>query len=107
MKPQAIPDEVESVQKNLKQAGETIAHATTDAYHTACSKTEDWVSCLSDNIRKNPLPAVAGALALGITVGALLMSGRRQPVLSEETFSDAGDSLVKSLTGLRDHLKFW
>lgn len=103
----SVPREAEQLHGTLKQTGESIADYSSEACKSVCSHTQELLACASESIRKNPIPAVVGALALGITVGCLLMTGRNTSVIDEDTFSDVGDSLSKSLASLREHLKFW
>ncbi|MES2660538.1 MAG: hypothetical protein V4689_18075 [Verrucomicrobiota bacterium] len=88
---------------------EAAAESTCQTFR---KEADHMISCASDKIRSNPLPAVAGAFAFGIAIGCLIMSGRqsmehhalddlRQPL------ADAGDSLTSALRGVYDNLKFW
>ena len=69
------------------------------------------MSRASGKIRRNPLPAVAGAFAFGIAIGCVIMSGRQSD--SHESFdlreplADAGDILTGSLRAVYNNLKFW
>ncbi len=103
----SIPHEAGQLHDDLKQAGERLADYSSEACKSVCTHTQDLLACASRSIRENPVPAVIGALALGITIGCLLMTGRNPAVIDEDAFSDIGDSLSKSLASLRDHLKFW
>ena len=93
--------------RDLKQAGDTINDSSSEALNAIRAQTDDLLACASESIRKNPVPIVVGALALGITVGCLLMTGRNPSVIDEDLLADAGDSLSNSFSSLLDHLKFW
>ncbi len=75
------------------------------------SEAGDFLACASERIRQNPVPAVAGAVAFGIAVGCLIMSGRHTATASErfisEPLEDAGDAISASLGRLFGNLKFW
>lgn len=82
-----------------------------DAYQCICSEAEDLLNSASEQIRKNPLPAVAGAFAFGIAIGYLVMSARHTPTMTErylsEPLSETGDAISASLSRLLGNLKFW
>ncbi|MEO5912887.1 MAG: hypothetical protein ABIS50_01555 [Luteolibacter sp.] len=85
-----------------------------DSASTACEcirkEAEKMMSCASDKIRSNPLPAVAGAFAFGIAVGCLIISGRNSSAHDfdlREPLADASDTLSNSLRAVYENLKFW
>lgn len=107
MTTQSLPGETRQLQNDLKQVGERLADCSSEACKAVRTQTGEFITCASESIRKNPVPAVVGALALGITVGCLLMTARNPSVIDEDTFADAGNSISNSFASLLDHLKFW
>lgn len=101
----------QSAVSSVKEAAENVRQKTHQAYDTARDEATEWMGCCHDAIRKNPLPAVAGAFAFGIAIGCLIMSGRHQETFQErylhDPLADAGDAISKSLDRLRGNLKFW
>ena len=81
------------------------------ACQTLRKEADQLLSRASAKIRRNPLPAVAGAFAFGIAIGCVIMSGRQSE--SNESFdlheplADAGDILSGSLRAVYNNLKFW
>ena len=69
------------------------------------------ISRANEKIRRNPLPAVAGAFAFGIAIGCVLMSGRQSESNGSfdlrEPLADADDILTGSLRAAYNNLKFW
>jgi ElaB/YqjD/DUF883 family membrane-anchored ribosome-binding protein len=98
----------------LDRTGEPIRKAADDAYQTFRTEGGQLISCASARIRQNPVPAVLGAVALGIGIGCLIASGRNQ-CAEERHFIDEpldlaghiGESLTNSLSRLYANLKFW
>lgn len=98
----------------LDRTGEPIRKAADEAYQTLRTEGSQLVSCASERIRQNPVPAVLGALALGIGIGCLIASGKNH-YSEERHFMDepldlaghVGESLTNSLGRLYSNLKFW
>lgn len=68
------------------------------------------LSCANEQIRKNPVPIVAGAAVVGLAIGYLLMSGKDAPDTRSSLLTDlpdqAGDFLSNTMATL-GNLKFW
>lgn len=68
------------------------------------------LSCANEQIRKNPVPIVAGAAVVGLAIGYLLMSGKETPETRASVLTDlpdqARDYLSHTLATL-GNLKFW
>lgn len=87
-------------------AGEALQEASQGAYRQVHERACDLYDEASDCIRKNPVAVVAGALALGVAVGCLIMMGRDSEADSNP-LTDASDAICDSARGVFDHLKFW
>lgn len=95
----------------LARTGEPIRLAATEACHAARSEAEHALSRAAGSIRKNPLSFTVGAVAFGVAVGCLIMSGRHTPTVRErlviEPLEHAGGAIATSLSRLYGNLKFW
>ena len=100
----------ESVARKLEpleqKARETLATVREESKNAMC--------CASDYVRKNPLSSLVGAVAFGVAVGCLIMSGKPAPTLQQryikEPLDQASDVLSKvseNLGSLASNLKFW
>lgn len=109
---------LESISKNAAQLGEIlerngqpVLQASKEASQAICSEAEHLLACATDRIRENPVPIVVGALALGVAIGYLIVSGRHTPTFREryvnEPLDHAVDSLGSSVSRLVENLKFW
>lgn len=107
MTEETLNEDAGKLTDGIKRAGENIADYSAETYKAASDRASDLLGCTTDAIRANPIPAVVGALALGIAIGSLIVSGRRSSFIDEDTFADAGDAISRSLSRLSDHLKFW
>ncbi len=93
----------------LDRTGETLREKSTELCSAISKETSHLVSCASKQIRENPLPAVLGAVGIGVAIGCLLMSGRQSPEerFVQEPLDQAGDAIRNSLSHLYNSLKFW
>lgn len=95
----------------LSRAGEPIRLAATEACHAVRDETGQAISRAAGSIRKNPLSFMIGAVAFGVAVGCLIMSGRHTPTARERYITGpldhAGNALASSLHRLHGNLKFW
>lgn len=109
---------LESISKNAGQLGEIldrtgqpIRQATTEASHAISNEAMQVLSSASERIRKNPVPIVVGAVAFGIAIGCLIMSGRHQATFQEryvdEPLGQATDAICSTVGRLLENLKFW
>lgn len=109
---------IESITQNAGQLGEIldrtcqpISKASAEAYESVRQEAGALFSCASAQIRKNPVPVVLGAVAFGVAVGCLLMSGRHTPTFQEryvnEPLDQATDTISAALNRLYGNLKFW
>lgn len=62
-----------------KRAGDTAK----DFYHTAAVKAEETLEISKDYVRRNPVPAFLGAIAVGAALGYMVMMARRKPTFGE------------------------
>lgn len=107
----------ESIQ-NAGQLGEVPAHTAEAApcqggtCQTIRNEANHFLACANEQIRRNPVPVIAGAAAVGLALGYLLMSGRHTPETRASSLladlpDQAGDFLSNTLATLRGNLKFW
>jgi hypothetical protein len=99
------------VQSNLEDAMKPLGESASAAYDTIRHEACQLASCASATIRKNPLPAVAGAAVLGAAACYLILSACHQATFREryvdEPLADAGEDISASLRALYNNLKFW
>lgn len=89
--------------KNVADAGDAAAsealHITTDAaqrgaakvkelYHSARLKAGDSVAASKDYVRRNPVPAIVGAIGFGAAIAGLLLLATRKATFSERYADD-------------------
>lgn len=96
------------------RAAEQFSQKAAEVCESLRSESENLLSCASEQIRKNPLPIVIGAVAFGVAVGCLIMSGRDAPTFQERYVDEPLDQAGDLLTTLSDtvgrfisNLKFW
>ncbi len=89
-----------------KDAAHHASDAAKDMYQTAATKAEDTLEHSKEYVRNNPVPVVLGAFALGIAIGYLIVTGRREPTFRER-YSDAVGSLSDQMGRVGNNLKFW
>ena len=108
----------DSLTHRAEEIGDSFTHllkpveaAAQSTCETLRKEANQVISRASGKIRRNPLPAVAGAFAFGIAIGCVLMSGRRSESNDSfdlgEPLADAGDILTGSLRAAYNNLKFW
>lgn len=90
---------------------EPVRKAATEAYNTVREDTCEALSCASEQIRKNPVAVVMGAIAFGVAIGWIIRSGQHQATFQEryvnEPLDSASDAISTSLGRLYGNLKFW
>lgn len=98
----------------LDETGKPIRQASRETLDVIRAEAGQLVSSANDKIRKNPLPSVLGALAVGLAIGCLIGSGRnhcspRERFIEEplDLANHIGDSVKNSLSQLYTNLKFW
>ncbi|MES2437986.1 MAG: hypothetical protein V4584_02910 [Verrucomicrobiota bacterium] len=99
---------------NLQQGAEKARDAVTTGGEILREKSCEMLSTASEHIRRNPVPIVLGAFALGIAAGALIVSGKHSYFAEDEILAEPadlashiGDSVKASLGQLYTTLKFW
>ncbi len=111
MNSQSTLQTAEKLNDQLLQAAEPLQQAAKNAYRTAREEGCQMISGASERIRQNPVPVVVGAVAFGIAVGCLIMSGRHTPTFQEryvdEPVAQVTDTINTTLARLYETLKFW
>lgn len=85
---QSATDAAKDVTGVVKGAAGDVTHATKDAvnhatdtakdlYESAELKAEDALATSKEYVRRNPVPVVLGAFAVGVTIGYMLTTARR------------------------------
>ena len=97
---------VRSISKIVGPAGEALQEASQGAYNHARERACDLFDEASDCIRKNPVAIVAGALAIGVALGCLIMANRDSDE-PDSLLEEAGECLSSSARRLIETLKFW
>ena len=108
---QSITQNAGQLGEILDRTGQPIRKASVEAFECVRQEAGELLSCASEQIRKNPVPVVLGAVAFGVAVGYLLVSNRHAPTFQEsfvnEPLEHATDSISTALNRLYGNLKFW
>lgn len=80
-------DYAQHAMEATKEAAHRVTDSAKDVYHSAAQKSGDCLATSKDYVRRNPVPVVLGALALGAAIGYIIMSTRRRPSFGER-FAD-------------------
>ena len=109
-----INQEGGQIEDDIERVSEPLADAARDLCQSICKESKNALCCASEQIKKNPVPIVVGAVAFGIAVGCLIMSGRHTPTFQEryvdEPLDQAGDvvsNISESIGRMIANLKFW
>lgn len=104
----------QSIEDSAGKLGDDLQKSARETAETVRTESNKALCCASEKIRNNPIPAVVGAMAFGIAIGCLIMSGRQTPTLQDRyikaPLDDASAVLTKvseSLGSLASNLKFW
>ena len=85
-----------------------VTDATKDICHSVSEKAEDTLVRSKEYVRENPVPVVLGALALGVAIGYLIVTARREPTFRERYVDDplntARDALYAALAPVAHRL---
>jgi ElaB/YqjD/DUF883 family membrane-anchored ribosome-binding protein len=104
-------DTTKKIASDAENAADTVTRKSKDACCAIRGEANEMLACAHDTIRRNPIPAVAGAFAFGLAVGCLIMSGRSSDTMEDryihEPLDHAADALSSTLNRLRANLKFW
>jgi ElaB/YqjD/DUF883 family membrane-anchored ribosome-binding protein len=76
-------DMVRSVADLCKDTAHRATDVAKDMYHTASVKAEETLETSKEYVRRNPVPVVLGAVAIGAAIGYSMVSSRRRPTFSE------------------------
>jgi hypothetical protein len=91
--------------------GDILERTAQPVCNAICSEASHLLACASERIRQNPVPIVAGAVAFGIAIGYLIVSGRHTPTFQERYVSEPLDQAVETIGSsfgrLYGNLKFW
>lgn len=108
-----LPTPINQLPEAAEDTAQKAIHVTNDAAHratetakeifqSAALRAEDTLATSKDYLRRNPVPVVLGAIAIGAAIGYILMSARRKPTFGER-FADVPltsvrDALIAALT---------
>ncbi len=111
MNTDAITQNPGQLVQDLAHSAQPVKESAKDTVGSLRKEAESALCCASESIRKNPIPSVVGAVAFGIALGCLIMSGRHNPTFQErylaEPLDHAGDVLSDSWGKLMGNIKFW
>ncbi len=98
----AVDDVAGDVTHGTKDAVKRAADTAKDMYQSASVKAGDALENSKVFVRRNPVPAVLGALAFGTMIGCMLMWPRRRPTFGEryedEPLAAVRDAIMDALT---------
>lgn len=97
---------ITDVAKDTTNDAKGVAHQASEKakvmYHSAAVKAEETLTTSKDYVRRNPVPVVLGAVALGAAIGYTLMKSLRKPTFSErysdEPMSAVREAILSALT---------
>lgn len=99
--PEAAKELAQSAADNVKDITKTVESATKDLYQSTTCKAGETLATSKEYVRRNPVPAVLGAVAFGVAIGYLLMKARRRPLLgdrhSDEPLLAAREAILGAL----------
>ncbi len=108
---QSISENADQFGEILDRTGKPIRQASIDASQAICAETKHVLELASEQIRKNPVPIVVAAVAFGVAIGYLIVSGRHTDTFQEryvdEPLSQATDAISSTFNRLYGNLKFW
>jgi ElaB/YqjD/DUF883 family membrane-anchored ribosome-binding protein len=111
MTTETIPNTVSQLSETLDRTGEILRQKSAVACEVVSKEAGHLATCATKRIRENPLPAVLGAVGIGVAIGLLIMSGRQSTSYHETLVQDplehAGDALRSGLAQLYKGVKFW
>lgn len=111
MTTETISHTASQVSETLDRTGEVLRQKSAAACEAMSKEANHLATCASQRIRENPLPAVLGAVGIGVAIGLLIMSGRQstnyQETLVQDPLEHAGDALRSGLAQLYKGVKFW
>lgn len=111
MTTETIPQTAEQLGETLDRTGKIIREKSAVACDALSKEANHLATCASERIRENPLPAVLGAVGIGIAIGVLIASGRQSnnyhETLIQEPLEHASDAVRNSLGHLYNSVKFW
>lgn len=81
--PEAAREMAQNAADDVKGIAKNVENATKDFYQSTTCKAEDTLAISKEYVRRNPVPAVLGAVAFGMAVGYLLVRARRGHSFSE------------------------
>ena len=97
--------------ESIDRTGKILREKSASACDAVTKEANHLATCASERIRENPLPAVLGAVGIGIAIGLLITSGRQshsyQETFVQEPLEQAGDAIRNSLGHLYNSVKFW
>jgi ElaB/YqjD/DUF883 family membrane-anchored ribosome-binding protein len=66
-----------------KEVAERTTLSAKELYQSAAVKAEDTLAISKEYVRRNPLPVLLGAVAVGAALGYMVMMSRRKPTFGE------------------------
>lgn len=94
-----LPEVARDTTDAAEQATNTTPCTAKDIYQSASLKACEALETSKEYVRRNPVPVVFGAIAIGATIGYLLMVGRRKPTFSERYGSEPLAAVREAVLG--------
>ena len=108
---ESIPENADEFGEILDRTAKPLRQASIDASRAICTEAKHALACATEQIRKNPVPIVVGAVAFGVAIGYLIVSGRQTDTFHEryvdEPLAQATDAISSTFNRLYGNLKFW
>lgn len=96
---------------DISRNTETVKRRSKEACSDTAEEAGDFLASAHETIQRNPIPSVAGAFALGLAIGCLMISGRSQYTMKDRyihaPLDHATDVITSTLNRLCGNFKFW
>lgn len=97
--PEAAKETAQKVIDVTKDAAHRATESAKEICHSAALRAGDTLATSKDYVRRNPVPVVLGAVALGAAIGYILMSSRRKPTFGERFADEPLASVREAILG--------
>lgn len=82
-----LDSSIHHLQESIQHGAQRATDKASEMYESAAQRAEDTLTTSKDFVRRNPVPVVLGALAIGAAIGYLIVRGRHKPTFGER-FAD-------------------
>jgi hypothetical protein len=95
----SIEETAKDVSNLTAEAAHCVARTAKDIYQSTARQAGDKLAVSKEYVRRNPVPVVVGAIALGVAIGYVLMFARRKPSFGERYADEPLIAVREALLG--------